>query len=66
MLFNLSHKIGGLVAELFDPSSLARIYAKLFKILDFFRQNGTKFVFFSPLALNLLEVDTLKLRTYSS
>ena len=45
---------------------LARISAKFFKIHTFFVKIDTKFAFFSPLALNLLEVDTLKLQLYSS
>ena len=50
-------------AELLDPSILARIYAKFFKIQTFFVE---KMTFFGPLALTLLEVDTFKLRPYSS
>ena len=43
---------------MFDPSFLAWIYAKFSKNQTFFIKIGTKF---SPLSLNVLEADSLKL-----
>ena len=53
------------VAELFDANSLARINAKFFQFHNFFVKNETKFAIFSPFSLDLQEVDTLKLQSYS-
>ena len=49
------------VAELFDPSFLARIFTKFFKFWLFREQ----ICFFSPIVWKLLKVDTLKLLPYS-
>ena len=51
---------------MFRPGFLFRVFAKFLKFQTFFRQKWDKICYFSPLALFLLEVDTLKLRAYSS
>ena len=48
MLFILSQKIGE-VAELFDPSSFARVYAKFFKIPIFSSKKGPNMLFLAHL-----------------